>query len=206
VVLGEAGSGKTALPEAAAALAEGRRKQHSSWSDRSGPYRFCAWPAQASGASPAWRPDPNRSTVRLLLYFAAVLAINTGLIFSNRAFDLWSYGDSNSGPLACHQQATRPPEHVAAGHRPAACTPVRLSPGRLRYFRAVPPRQSARVHGRCGTPRRALPEIGLQPEVISTRWILLFCVSERSFWRLSLCTIMLVTPPETAGGHCPSAS
>src|ERR1019366_8191672 len=30
----------------------------------------------------------------------------------------WSYGDSNPRPLACHPVATRPPECVAAGHRP----------------------------------------------------------------------------------------
>ena len=55
---------------------------------------------------------------------------------SNYVPDLWSYRDSNSGPLAC-QQATPPPEYVAAGHRPTACTPVRPGPDRLRYFCAV---------------------------------------------------------------------
>jgi hypothetical protein len=43
-----------------------------------------------AGASPERRPDPNRSTVRLLLYFAAVLSLNPGLIFSNCTSDLWS--------------------------------------------------------------------------------------------------------------------
>jgi hypothetical protein len=86
-----------------------RRKQHSSWSDRPGPYRFCAWPAQASGVSPARKPDPNRSTIRLLLYFAAVLDLNPGLIFSNCTLELWRYGDSNSGPLACHTHSGRRP-------------------------------------------------------------------------------------------------
>jgi len=37
----------------------------------------------------------------------------------------WSYGDSNSGPLACHQQAVRPGECVCAGQRPVACAGVR---------------------------------------------------------------------------------
>ena len=85
------------------------------------------------------RPDPNRSTVRLLLYFAAVLGLNPGLIFSSLASDLCIYGDSSPRPLACHQQATHPPQYICAGHRPAACTPVRPSPGQLRYFRAVLP-------------------------------------------------------------------
>jgi hypothetical protein len=109
----------------------------------------------AGGASPARRPDSNRSTVRLLLYFAAVLGLNPGLFFSNCVSELWSYGDSNPRPLACHQQATHPPPSIAAGHRPATCTPVRPGPGRLRYFRAVLPRRAAGVHGRCGTCRRA---------------------------------------------------
>jgi hypothetical protein len=51
---------------------------------------------------------------------------------------LWSYGDSNPGPLACHQQAARPPQYVCAGHRPRKCAPVPSSPHRLRYFPAVP--------------------------------------------------------------------
>jgi hypothetical protein len=92
-----------------------------------------------AGASPERRPDPNRSTVRLLLYFAAVLSLNPGLIFSNCAFDLWSYGDSNPRPLACHQQATRPPEFryrrrtsrgrsgSGVAHAPSRATPVACS-------------------------------------------------------------------------------
>ena len=129
--------------------------------------------------------------------------LNPGLIFSNRTFDLWSYGDSNSRPLACHQQATHPPQYIAAGHRPAACTPVRPGPGRLRYFRAVLPCRSAGVHGRCGTSRRAhrgsrlptprtisgpmtdtatLPAapgqmLGPAAGVAAMRWTLLFCMN-----------------------------
>jgi len=63
----------------------------------------------------------------------------------------WSYGDSNSGPLACHQQAARPPECIAAGHRPEQCMPVRSGPHRLLYFPAVLPRASASVHACCST-------------------------------------------------------
>jgi hypothetical protein len=78
----------------------------------------------------------------------------------------WSYGDSNSGPLACHQQATRPPQYVAAGHRRAAATPAPPSPGRLRYFRAVPfslrPSRSADTPSwRCPARRNELPAVNL---------------------------------------------
>jgi hypothetical protein len=83
----------------------------------------------------------------------AVLAHNPGLRISNLASDLWSYGDSNSGPLACHQQAAHQPEYVAAGHRPAACMPIRSRPGQLRYFRAVLSGPAAGVRGRCVTSR-----------------------------------------------------
>ena len=51
---------------------------------------------------------------------------------------MWSYGDSNPGPLACHQQAARPPQYFCAGHRPRKYAPVPSSPHRLRYFPAVP--------------------------------------------------------------------
>ena len=61
-------------------------------------------------------------------------ARDRGLTWEN----LWSYGDSNPGPLACHQQAARPPQYVCAGHRPRKCAPVPSSPHRLRYFPAVP--------------------------------------------------------------------
>ena len=133
-----------------------RTKQHSSWSDRCRLYRFCGWPDQASGASPARRPDPNRSTVRLLLYFAALLGLNSGLIFSNRSSDLWSYGDSNPDLLHACEQATHPPQYIAAGHRPAACTPVRPDPGRLRYFLAVP----RPFHNHCShRPRHGCPPL-----------------------------------------------
>ena len=55
----------------------------------------------------------------------------------SRRLCMWSYGDSNPRPLACHQQAGRPPEYIRAGHRPEQCTGVRRCPPRLRYFRAV---------------------------------------------------------------------
>jgi hypothetical protein len=42
-----------------------------------------------------------------LRYFAAVLALSSGLGFSNYASDLWSYGDSNPRPLACHARSAR---------------------------------------------------------------------------------------------------
>jgi hypothetical protein len=51
--------------------------------------------------------------------------------------DLWSYGDSNPRPLACHQQAGHPPQSICAAHRPRTCMRVRPDPGRLRYFPAV---------------------------------------------------------------------
>jgi len=53
---------------------------------------------------------------------------------SNYAPDLWSYGDSNSGPLACHQQAARPPASITAGHRPRPYLHMHRHPGRLLYF------------------------------------------------------------------------
>jgi hypothetical protein len=59
---------------------------------------------------------------------------------SNYAPDLWSYGDSNSGPLACHQQAARPPASITAGHRPRPYLHMHRHPGRLLYFTAVLPR------------------------------------------------------------------
>jgi hypothetical protein len=110
-------------------------------------------PAQR-GCWARW-PDPNWCTVRRLRYFAAVLAPKSwGSYIRFYGFELgWSYGDSNSGPLACHQQATHPPEYVAAGHRPAACMPIRSRPGQLRYFRAVLSGPSAGVRGRCSTSR-----------------------------------------------------
>jgi hypothetical protein len=60
-----------------------------------------------------------------------------GTIISNYIPELWSYGDSNPGPLACHYRAEHPPASVPAGHRPGACTAAHAGPGRLRYFPAV---------------------------------------------------------------------
>ncbi len=41
-------------------------------------------------------------------------------------------------PAEFEQAKARPLRRVCAGYRPRACTPVRLGPGRLLYFRAVP--------------------------------------------------------------------
>jgi hypothetical protein len=72
--------------------------------------------------------------------------VNWGIRISNLSvLPGWSYGDSNPGPLACHQQAARPPVSVLAGHRPRACAPVRSGPHRLRYFHAGQIRSPARA-------------------------------------------------------------
>jgi hypothetical protein len=57
---------------------------------------------------------------------------------SNFISDLWSYGDSNPRPLACHPAAARLPASIPAGRRPSAFPIVRRHPGRLLYFAAVP--------------------------------------------------------------------
>jgi hypothetical protein len=80
-----------------------------------------------------------------LRYFAAVLALRPGLRFSNYIYDLWSYGDSNPRPLACHHQAAHPPPSITAGHRPRTSAPVPRDPRQLRYFPAVLPRRSEGV-------------------------------------------------------------
>jgi hypothetical protein len=97
-----------ALPWAVLGQLQGHRAEPSSilpGQIAAGFKRFCGWPSQASGASPVRRPDSNRRTVRLLLYFTTVFDLNSWLIFSNCTFDLWSYGDSNPRPLACHASA-----------------------------------------------------------------------------------------------------
>ena len=78
---------------------------------------------------PERRSDDGQTILK-----AALGARDRGLTWEN----LWSYGDSNPGPLACHQQAVRPLASIPAGHRPGASTKIRLRPGRLRYFHAVP--------------------------------------------------------------------
>jgi hypothetical protein len=93
--------------------------------------------------------SPDRRCGTLLLY----RPLNTGLKILNYIPELWSYGDSNSGPLACHQQAMRPQPYIRAGQRLRTSAPVLPDPGRLRYFSAVLPRVPAGVHGRCGTFR-----------------------------------------------------
>ena len=53
---------------------------------------------------------------------------------------VWSpLTESNRRSSPYHQTANRPQQCQAAGHRPRACTQVRPSPHRLRYFRAVRP-------------------------------------------------------------------
>jgi hypothetical protein len=54
---------------------------------------------------------------RPLRYFAAVLTLRSGLRFSNYASELCSYGDSNSGPLACHGTPDRSPETATCHQR-----------------------------------------------------------------------------------------
>jgi hypothetical protein len=63
--------------------------------------------------------------------------------YSKYVHELVELRDSNPGPLACHQQAVRPLASIPAGHRPGASTKIRLRPGRLRYFDAVPLSQLA---------------------------------------------------------------
>jgi len=81
---------------------------------------------------------------------------------SNFAFDLWSYGDSNPRPLACHHQAGSPAASIAAGQRPRSYARVRLCPHGLRYFHAV--LQAGRQPGP-RAPRRA----GADAEVAGSR-------------------------------------
>jgi hypothetical protein len=94
---------------------------------------------------------------------AAVLAPNPGFGFSNYASDLWSYGDSNPGPLACHQQAAHPPEYISAGHHPCKCPGVHRNPDTLRYFPAVLTGKSTGVQARCGTSPSRTPRASHPP-------------------------------------------
>jgi hypothetical protein len=94
--------------------------------------------ARSSGRRPASRPDRTRTNVRLPPAGPAVLCrCTTRSTRSNQVPEMWSYGDSNPRPLACHHRAGHPPGSVPAGHRPGACTAARAGPGRLRYFPAV---------------------------------------------------------------------
>jgi hypothetical protein len=105
------------------------------------------YPAQTA-AGPGRRLHPHGLQIRtgvrcfslrLLLYFAAVPGPGTmGSGFRIIVFELvWSYGDSNPGPLACHAVATRPQKCICAGHRLRTSPSVPRNPGRLLYFRAV---------------------------------------------------------------------
>jgi hypothetical protein len=88
----------------------------------------------------ARRPDPNRRAavdMRALLYFAAVQRRKYPAKISIYRPGLWSYGDSNPRPLACHQHAGHPPEYIRAGHRPLTCRAGHQCPDTLLYFPAV---------------------------------------------------------------------
>jgi hypothetical protein len=61
-----------------------------------------------------------------------------GIIFELFPLPVWSYGDSNPRPLACHTVATRPQKYICAGHCLGTSASVPRNPGRLLYFRAVP--------------------------------------------------------------------
>jgi len=131
-----AGSARSHNDSAASVTGNNER---SSWSASSEPIPGSGLSRPGQRASSARRPDPNWCTARSLLYFAAVQGPRN-LGSEIRFYDLdllWSYGDSNPWPLACHQQAPRPPECIRAGHRPRASPRVCLGPRRLRYFRAV---------------------------------------------------------------------
>jgi hypothetical protein len=124
-----------------------RMKERSSWSADSEPPRYPASADQGSGASSAPKPDTKWCAARPLLYFAAVQSSELWLGISNCFSDLWSYGDSNPRPLACHSVAPRPQQYICAGHSPGASARVHRDLRLLRYFSAVriqaspPPRE-----------------------------------------------------------------
>ena len=70
---------------------------------------------------------------------------------------VWSYGDSNPGPLACHPAAGRPPSSICAGHRPMASPPVPRNPRRLLYFPAVPVSPARMLLAAANQPTRDQP-------------------------------------------------
>ena len=69
----------------------------------------------------------------------------------NLCFDLrWSYGDSNPTPLACNQQATRPPTSIPAG----PSLSVHPQPPESRHVAVLSCCIALGVQGRCGTRAR----------------------------------------------------
>jgi hypothetical protein len=62
----------------------------------------------ASSHSRGKRPDPNARTAAQSAAVAVSFCCTRCSIRSNFASELWSYGDSNPRPLACHPAATRP--------------------------------------------------------------------------------------------------
>ena len=92
------------------------------------------------------------------------------LSIRNMCVTLWSYGDSNPRPLACHPAATRPPACIGAGHRPRTSARVHRNPGLLRYFPAVrpdapPPEMSTRTPTTNTADRSAESCSGQRPEI-----------------------------------------
>jgi hypothetical protein len=147
------------------------------------PHRICT----VGQESPLPGPDSIAASPRMIAFvdagplmcgrcctFAAVQRRKSPAKISIYRSYLWSYGDSNPGPLACHQQAGHPPASIAAGHRPTTSAPVPRNPGRLRYFPAVPlarppcsrrPRTSRHATSQrsCELRRPGLGEPGTRP-------------------------------------------
>ena len=125
----------------------------------------CATGGRASFClvSPIWayiqlRPQPARAAVFIRTDSRSELACDafrfgcccTLLLYETREpydqiFELWalklvwSYGDSNPRPLACHTVATRPQKYICAGHCLGTSASVPPNPGLLLYFRAYSP-------------------------------------------------------------------
>jgi hypothetical protein len=57
---------------------------------------------------------------------------------AGRTSPLVEGGPLTAAPGNCHPAAAHPPGSIPAGHRPATSPTVRLRPGLLLYFRAVP--------------------------------------------------------------------
>jgi hypothetical protein len=90
----------------------------SSWSLPPRPSQAPGSADYASNPGGEAEPDPGWPGRRSCRPRCCTLLLYSPLNCSNFASDLWSYGDSNPGPLACHQWAGRPQQCVAAGHRP----------------------------------------------------------------------------------------
>src|ERR1700722_2161510 len=72
-----------------------------------------------------------------LRYLLLYTPVRYGVIISNNIAELWSYGDSNPRPLACHQQAGCPLLSITAGDRLSRCEAVCRDLIRLLYFAAA---------------------------------------------------------------------